>query len=64
MKTSTINTARRNMVSKSILAMFVNNEINTQEDVNAIMATIMRNLSMTRTEAARFFRESIGADRL
>ena len=60
----TINTARRNMFSKSILAMFVNNEINTQEDVNAIMATIMRNLSMTRTEAARFFRESIGADRL
>lgn len=52
------------MVSKSILAMFVNNEINTQEDVNAIMAAIMRNLSMTRTEAARFFRESIGADRL
>ena len=64
MKANTINTARRNMVSKSILAMFVNNEINTQEDVNAIMATIMRNLSMTRTEAARFFRESIGADRL
>lgn len=62
MKANTINTARRNMVSKSILAMFVNNEINTQEDVNTIMTTIMRNLSMTRTEAARFFRESIGAD--
>ena len=64
MKANTTNTVRRNMVSKSILAMFVNNEINTQEDVNTIMTTIMRNLSMTRTEAARFFRESIGADRL
>lgn len=52
------------MVSKAILSMFASNEINTQEDVNAIMSAIMRNLSMTRTEAARFFRESIGADRL
>ena len=59
MKTITINAARRNMVSKSILAMFVNNEINTQEDVNMIMSAIMRNLSMTRTEAANFFRKSI-----
>lgn len=64
MKANTINTVRRNMVSKSILAMYVNNEINTQDDVNAIMSAIMRNLSMTRTEAASFFRESIGADRL
>lgn len=60
MKANTINTARRNMVSKSILAMFVNNEINTQEDVNIIMDGLMKNLSMTRTEAAQFFRESIG----
>lgn len=64
MKANTINTVRRNMVSKSILAMFVNNEINTQDDVNTVMSAIMRNLSMTRTEAANFFRESIGADRL
>ena len=64
MKANTTNATRRNMVSKSILAMFVNNEINTQEDVNTIMSAIMRNLAMTRTEAANFFRESIGADRL
>ena len=64
MKANTINTVRRNMVSKSILAMFVNNEINTQDDVNTVMSAIMRNLSMTITEAANFFRESIGADRL
>lgn len=64
MKTNTTNTVRRNMVSKSILAMFVNNEINTQEDVNIIMEGLVKNLSMTRTEAAQFFRESIGADRL
>lgn len=64
MKTNKISAARRNMVSKSILAMFVNNEINTQEDVNIIMIGLMKNLAMTRTEAANFFRESIGADRL
>ena len=64
MKANKIYTARRNMVSKSILAMFVNNEINTQEDVNTIMDALMKNLAMTRTEAAQFFRESIGADRL
>lgn len=64
MKTNKTYTARRNMVSKSILAMFVNNEINTQEDVDIIMTGLMKNLAMTRTEAAQFFRESIGAGRL
>lgn len=57
-----LNTIRKRVIADAILAMFVEGKINTQNDVDAMMLKIRRNLNMSAEQAGKFFRNAIGAN--
>lgn len=53
---------RKRIIADAILTMFVNGEINTRKDVDAVMSKIQKNLNMSAEQAGEFFRNAIGSN--
>jgi hypothetical protein len=53
------NQIKRNIVETFIMAEFVNDRLNTQEQVDNMIAVVSKKLSMSRMEAVEFIHNSI-----
>lgn len=58
-----MNTAMKNMVQKFIMIEFLSNRLNTQEEVNDMVALVEEKLNMFPWEARAFVRNAIGINR-